>query len=159
MRSSLGRVLRARSPSGVRCFFGSPGMRWPPSLHHPRAPDSATLRARRRMASINDLELSPPQELPFPPGTSPFRQRGAGYLADVRYYDAVVRGGHQAVIDAIPDAGVRTFFRQPFRTSEWYDAYPGAVIEMAAARVRGMSFERHRRGTGAWHAEDAAHGI
>jgi hypothetical protein len=111
------------------------------------------------MASIDDPEYAPPRELPFPPGTSPFRQRGAGYLADVRYYDAVVRGGHQAVIDAIPEASVRSFFRQPFRTSEWYDAYPGAVIEVAAARVRAMTFERHRRNTGAWHARDAVHGI
>jgi hypothetical protein len=111
------------------------------------------------MASIDDLDFAPPRELPFPVGTSPFRQRGAAYLADYRYYDAVVMGGHRAVIEAVADPAVRAFFRQPFRTSEWYDAYPGAYIEAVAARLRGLSFERHRRHTGIWHAEDAAHGI
>lgn len=111
------------------------------------------------MAGIDHPDFAPPADLPFPPGTSPFRQRGAAYLADMRYYDAVVRGGRAAVIEAIPQASVRAFFRQTFRTSEWYDAYPGAVIEMTAARIRGVTYERHRRNTGTWHAEDAAHGI
>jgi hypothetical protein len=111
------------------------------------------------MASIDDLAFAPPWELPFPVGTSPFRQRGAAYLADFRYYDAVLRGGRGAAVEAVGDPATRAFFRQAFRTSEWYDAYPGAVIESAVAKVRGMSFERHRRHTGSWHAEDAVRGI
>lgn len=111
------------------------------------------------MASIDDIDFAPPSELPFPAGTSPFRQRGAAYLTDFRYLDAVLKGGHRAAIEAIPDAGTRTFFHRSFRTSDWYDAYPGTQIEAAAARLRGMSFERQRRATGSWHAEDAIHGI
>jgi len=111
------------------------------------------------MASIDDLAFAPPTEAPFPAGTSPFRQRGAAYLTDLRYLDAVVKGGRGAVIEAIPDARARAFFGRRFHTSDWYDAYPGVQIEAAAARLRGMSFERQRRATGAWHAEDAIHGI
>jgi hypothetical protein len=111
------------------------------------------------MASIDDPAFAPPRELPFPVGTSPFRQRGAAYLADRRYYDAVLRGGWHAAVEAVADPATRAFFHQTFRTSEWYDAYPGAMLEAAVARARGMSFERHRRHTGSWHAEDAVHGI
>jgi hypothetical protein len=109
--------------------------------------------------AIDDLAFAPPRAPPFPVGTSPFRQRGAAYLADFRYYDAVLRGGRHAAVEAISDPALRTFFGQAFRTSEWYDAYPGAMMESAVAKVRGMSFERHRRYTGVWHAEDAVHGI
>ncbi len=106
------------------------------------------------MASIDDPEFAPPRELPFPAGTSRFRQKGQAYLTDFRFFDAVVRGGHRAVIDALPDPGARTFFRQELKRSEWYDAYPGTMLETTAARVRGMTFEQHRRSTGIWHAED-----
>jgi hypothetical protein len=111
------------------------------------------------MPSILDPSFAPPREPPFPTGTSPFRQKGNAYLGDFRYYDAVVRGGSEVVIAALPDDAHRTFARQRFRPSEWYDAYPGAQLELAAARVRGVSFERHRRETGEWHAQDATRGI
>ncbi len=111
------------------------------------------------MPSILDPSFAPPREPPFPPGTSPFRQKGNAYLGDLRYYDAVVRGGAEAVIGALPDDPHRAFARQKLRASEWYDAYPGAQLELAAARVRGVSFERHRRETGEWHAKEATRGI
>lgn len=111
------------------------------------------------MASILDPSFAPPREPPFPVGTSPFRQKGNGYLGDMQYYNDVVRGGADAVVAALPDDAHRTFARQRFRASEWYDAYPGAQLEIAAARVRGYAFERHRRETGAWHAKHAARGL
>jgi hypothetical protein len=97
--------------------------------------------------------------LPFRAGTSPFRQKGNAYLADIRYLDEVVPGGFRAVSEAVVDADVRAFFAQSFRGSDWYDAYPGAMLESTAARLRGMSFEQHRRQTGAWHAVGATRGI
>lgn len=111
------------------------------------------------MPSLRDAMFAPPPVLPFPAGTSPFRQKGNAYLGDVRYLDDVAPGGFRGVVAAVPDAEVRAFFAQTFRASEWYDAYPGAMLEATAARVRGLSFEQHRRQTGAWHGRDATRGI
>jgi hypothetical protein len=108
---------------------------------------------------LRDPAFAPPQALPFRAGTSPFRQKGNAYLGDARYLDEVVSGGFRAVRAAVPDADVRAFFEQQFRASEWYDAYPGAILEATAARLRGISFEQHRRKTGAWHAVGATRGI
>lgn len=110
-------------------------------------------------SSIDDREYAPPATAPFPTGTSPFRQKGNGYLGDRRFLDSVVNGGYRAVVDAIADPAVRAFFNQQFRPSEWYDAYPGAVLEATAARLRGLPFEQHRTQTGMWHAADATKGI
>ncbi|MGZ3456755.1 MAG: hypothetical protein ACXVEF_44525 [Polyangiales bacterium] len=96
---------------------------------------------------------------PFPAGTSPFRQKGNAYLGDQRYLDEVVTGGFRACVEGISDPGARTFFAQRFSPSEWYDAYPGALLELSAARIRGAAFDQHRRKTGAWHAQQAARGI
>lgn len=111
------------------------------------------------MLSLRDAIFAPPAVLPFPAGASPFRQKGNAYLGDARYLDDVVPGGFRAVVAAVPDLEVRAFFEQRFRASEWYDAYPGALLEATAARVRGLSFEQHRRQTGAWHGKDATRGI
>jgi hypothetical protein len=111
------------------------------------------------MSVIHDPSFAPPREPPFPVGTSPFRQKGNAYLGDIKYYDDVVPGGFDAVVAALPDEAHRIFARQQFRASDWYDAYPGAQLEVAAARVRRYPFERHRRETGAWHATHAARGL
>jgi hypothetical protein len=112
-----------------------------------------------RVLTIRDLPFAPPSVLPFRAGTSPFRQKGNAYLADARYLDEVVPGGFRAVLSALVDADVRAFFEQSFRASDWYDAYPGSVLEATAARLRGLSFEQHRKQTGAWHAVGATRGI
>jgi hypothetical protein len=106
-----------------------------------------------------DAAFAPPIILPYRPGESPFRQKGNAYLGDVRYLDSVAPGGFRAVVASLHDPALRAFFEQPFRASDWYDAYPGTALERAAARLRGVSFERHRRETGAWHAVDATRGI
>jgi hypothetical protein len=109
--------------------------------------------------SIGEPAFAPPSVLAFAPGTSPFRQKGNAYLVDMRYYDEVVRGGARAVVLALADPKVRAFYEQTFRPSEWYDALPGGIIEATAARLRGVSFEDHRRQVGTWHAEQAIRGI
>lgn len=108
---------------------------------------------------LRDSVFAPPAAPPFPAGTSPFRQKGNAYLGDRRYLDEVVPGGFQAAVAGIPDAGTRAFFAQQFRASEWYDAYPGALIEQSAARLTGSSYEQHRIRTGRWHADDATSGL
>src|SRR5579862_3088461 len=97
------------------------------------------------MTRITDLALAPPATLPFAPGASPFRQKGNAFLGDFEYYAAKVPGGPGAVLAAIPDAPTRAFLSQRFVASEWYDAYPNVSMQLAAARLCGLSFEEHRR--------------
>ena len=111
---------------------------------------------RRR---AGDPAFAPPARLPFPPGTGPFRQKGNGYLGDLAYFEASVRGGSGAVIQALPDAALRAFHEQRFRGSEWYDAFPATALHSAAARLRGVAFAEHRRQVGAYHAREAGGGI
>lgn len=111
------------------------------------------------MASIRDTSFAPTLEPPFPPGTSPFRQKGNGYVGDVPWLDSCVRGGFAAAVAALPDPRLQAFFAQRFRPSEWYDAYPGACLELVASRLRGIPFERHRRETGVYHAKLASRGV
>ncbi len=68
-------------------------------------------------------------------------------------------GGSKAVVAAIPDASIRTFFEQRFRGSEWYDAFPCPALHAAAARMRGISFGEQRRQVGAYHAHVSGGGI
>jgi hypothetical protein len=111
------------------------------------------------MASIDDPRFSPPLTPPFPVDASPFRQKGSAYLGDIRYLDAYAPGGFAAVVATLSDPALRRFFQAPFRAGDWYDAYPGVLLEVAAARLLGRTFTAHRRSTGAWHAEHAARGL
>ena len=110
-------------------------------------------------ASIHEPAFAPPAVLPFPVGTSPFRQKGNGYLGDFAYFDGCIRGGAKAVIAALPDGPVRAFHEQSFRGSDWYDAFPCTLLHAAAARLRGVGYLEHRRQVGAYHANAAAGGI
>jgi hypothetical protein len=107
------------------------------------------------MGSIADPIFGPPLVCPFPAGTSPFRQKGNGYIGDLAHLDTCVAGGATAVVATIRDPGTRSFFSQRFRASDWYDAFPGAVLHAAAAQVRGLSFAEHRLHVGAYHASMA----
>ncbi len=108
--------------------------------------------------SVDPL-FGPRVELPFPPGTSPFRQKGNGYLGDFEYFASAVPGGMRAVLDAIGDLSTRSFALQKFRSSEWYDAFPCVTLHATAARLRGITFAEHRRQVGAYHARAAGGGI
>lgn len=104
------------------------------------------------MASVTEPRFAPPDVLPFPAGMGPFRQKGNGYLGDFAHFDLCVPGGTKAVLAAIPDAGTRAFFAQKLRPSEWYDAFPGAVLHAVAARLRHVPYAEHRRQVGVYHA-------
>jgi hypothetical protein len=75
------------------------------------------------------------------------------------FFDEVVPGGASAVLAGVPDPAARAFLSQRFRASEWYDAFPGVMLEATAARLRGLPFEQHRRQTGTWHAARATRGV
>jgi hypothetical protein len=111
------------------------------------------------MTPVLDPLFAPPRSPPFPPGEGPFRQKGNGYRGDLEYIDAHVPGGRQAVIGAVGSEPLRAFLRQPFVGSEWYDAYPCAVLHASAARLRGLEFPEHRRQVGAYHASAAVNAI
>ena len=107
------------------------------------------------MPSILDPSFAPPSSLPFPPGTSPFRQKGNGWIGDYAFFDANVRGGTKAVLEALPAGTLRAFHEQKFRGSEWYDVFPIMMLHVAAARLRGVPFTEHRRQVGAYHGREA----
>src|SRR5262249_53092236 len=108
--------------------------------------------------SLKDPLYAPPAESPFPLGMSPFRQKGAGFQGDLRHYDAVLPGGSRALLASVPEP-LAAFFRQSFRAWEWYDVYPGVLLETYAARMRGLTYEQQRVRAGSWIAEDAAKGL
>jgi hypothetical protein len=108
---------------------------------------------------VTDAEFTPPAKSPFPPGTSPSRQKGNAYLGDYQYFDAVVPGGVSAVLKGVADDATRTFLSQKFRASDWYDAYPNIYLQQSAARILGLTFEEHRRRVGEWHAKFALNGV
>ncbi len=103
------------------------------------------------MASIDAPVFAPPELLPFPAGTGPFRQKGNGYLGDFAHFDLCVPGGAKAVVAALPEAS-RAFFSQRLRPSDWYDAFPGATLHAVAARLRSVPYAEHRRQVGVYHA-------
>lgn len=107
------------------------------------------------VGSIVDPLFGPPLSHPFPAGTSPFRQKGNGYIGDFAHLDTCVPGGAKAVVASITDPGTRIFFAQRFRASDWYDAFPGVTLHAAAAQLRGVPFAEHRRQVGAYHAATA----
>jgi hypothetical protein len=111
------------------------------------------------VASLDDPAFRPPAALALPAGASEYRQKGNAYLGDRPWLDQCVQGGFATAVAALPDAGARSFLSQPFKASEWYDAYPGALLESTAATMRGVPFARHRRETGAFHARHAMHGV
>ena len=104
------------------------------------------------------VRFLPPAHPPFSPGRSPFRQKGSAYLGDFEMLDATVRGGFAQVLrEAAPE--VRDFLSQKFHPSDWYDVLPNPYMQLAAATLRGVSFEQHQRDTGKWHAARAIRGV
>ena len=99
-----------------------------------------------------------PTTLPFPVGTSPFRQKGMVYRGNFEFLAAKVPGGTEAAFRALPDEKLRAFFRQPFDVSGWYDALPG-VVQQAAAQLRGVTLTEQGRQTGEYHARSRMTGI
>lgn len=109
--------------------------------------------------SIYDAKFAPEEVGSFPPGTSPFRQKGSAYLGDFEALEKMVPGGMAALLNAITDERLRTFLRAKFHAGDWYDVLPNLQMQKVAARLRGVSFTAHQREIGMWQAENAARGI
>ncbi len=111
------------------------------------------------MATIYDPKFAPPAAALFPPGTSPFRQKGTAYLGDFEVLNTLVPGGMPAILKAIPDDATRAFLAKPFHAGEWYDVLPNLQMQKAAAKLRGVSFTAHQRDIGRWQAEHSFRGL
>lgn len=108
---------------------------------------------------LTDPCFDPPLECPFPPGTSPFRQKGNVVLGNREFLDARVAGGEAAVLSSLASERLVAFFAREFAASEWYDALPNVYLHKAAARRRGLGLFEHGRQLGAWHADTRMRGI
>ena len=79
--------------------------------------------------------LDAPEDLPFAPGTSPFRIKGIAYRGHVDYATRFIPGGPAAVNAAFRNPALTTFFEQQFLAATWYDALPLVPVWYACARV------------------------
>jgi hypothetical protein len=109
--------------------------------------------------SIEDPHFILPEEPPFSPGSGPFRIKGWGYQGDVRFYDEHVPGGAEAVAHAVRDPAVGAFLLRKFEPDAWYDVVPKLYQAQAAAKLRGISYEKQCAEASRWHAQDKFSGI
>jgi hypothetical protein len=98
-------------------------------------------------------------DLPFSPGTSPFRVKGVLYLGAFEYLDRHLPGGHAAVLRGVDDEAVARFFAQPFIASGWYDALPGVPLQHVAARTAGAPLVDFVKRLARWQAERDTRGV
>jgi hypothetical protein len=101
----------------------------------------------------------PTRSMPLAPGEHPFRVKGHGLRARMAVYDRIVPGGREAVIDAIDDAQVRTYLRQPILAASWYDLFVHAALDLAASDLRKMTAWDSVATASAMQADDDASGI
>jgi hypothetical protein len=100
-----------------------------------------------------------PLDIPFTPGTSPFRAKGVLYLGSFEYFDRHLPGGRQAVLDAIRDPELSRFFAQPFLAGSWYDSFPGLPLQHASAKLAGQPVGDFVKRLARWQAERDLHGV
>jgi hypothetical protein len=99
---------------------------------------------------------SPPPPLPCLPGASPFHIKGLSYRGLVRQIEALE--GLDRFCDALGDAALQAFVRQPFLASGRYDILPFFPLTHAFAHLRGVRFEDFVRASTAAQARyDATH--
>lgn len=75
-----------------------------------------------------------------PPGTSPFHVRGLLYEQILKHAGAMP-GGVPGLLAQIEDEQIRTFMKQRFRWTEWYDALPMTPVQAALCRMQKGEFE------------------
>jgi hypothetical protein len=118
---------------------GHPPVSAPASAHSPAsAPASGHAPASGSSPSSRQIHRPPPP-LPCAPGASPFHVKGLAYRGLVRAA-ASLPGGLDALCEALDDARLRDFVRQPFLASGWYDLLPVLPITMAMAEMVGVPF-------------------
>lgn len=84
-------------------------------------------------------------EISFAPGTSPFRIKGTGYRGHMTYAAANVPGGVDAMLAGLSDERLRSFFRQPFLASSWYDILPLLPAGRVCASLMKLPYDQYLR--------------
>jgi hypothetical protein len=85
------------------------------------------------------------KELPFKPGTSPFRINGVFYLGLRRYIEQRVEGGTDAFTRGLDDPHLAAFVRQTFLATAFYDLLPILPLTDALARLDRTPFNEFVR--------------
>jgi hypothetical protein len=109
--------------------------------------------------AVDDPYYALPEVCPLPPGTSPFRIKGWGYLGDLKFYASHVGGGVEAVARQVTDPAIASFLSRTFTPDAWYDLLPKLYLSQAAARARGVPFDVHWAEVSRYHAADKFSGI
>ncbi len=111
------------------------------------APASGPSRTSARTAvapaetRIETSERAGVPPLPCAPGTSPFHIKGNPYRGLAHFLTTKLPGGLDAFCDALDDARLRDFVRQPFLATSRYDVLPFYPLSATLARVVGAPFD------------------
>lgn len=121
------------------------------------------LTPSRAMLTTMATSIAPsaldPENLPFPPGSSPFRVKGVFHKGNLDYLERVVPGGAAAVLARVASAPFRAFFEQPFVAASFYDVFPLAAISYPSADMCSQSLERFLTLRARYQAEQQATGV
>jgi hypothetical protein len=80
-------------------------------------------------------------------------------VGDIAFYAEHVPGGVEAVAKHVKDATIASFLSRTFTPDAWYDLIPKLYLSQAAARARGVAFEKHCGEVSRYHAQDKFSGI
>lgn len=100
-----------------------------------------------------------PEDVPFPPGESPFHCKGVLYTDAAIYYAENVSGGWSALVKKGDDPRLRIFLNQRFVVGGWYDVFPLVAIHKAAARAARQPYLEFLRRLSKWQTDRQLKGI
>jgi hypothetical protein len=103
--------------------------------------------------------LSRAAELPFAPGTSPFRVKGHVHLNTRRFAERFVPGRNAAIVEAVGDPAFAAFWEQRFLEASWYDYLPIPLVGAVMARLMQRSTDAVWRMMGETLAKRDVEGI
>jgi serine/threonine protein kinase len=85
--------------------------------------------------STQTSAVRPATKLPCAPGASPFHIKGLAYRGVLRFVEARLPGGLDALNGELDDERIVSFLRQPILAASWYDLLPLLPINVALARM------------------------
>jgi hypothetical protein len=97
--------------------------------------------------------MDPLPALPVPAGESPFHIKGIAVQRFREFCAKKVPGGVRTVAERLSDAGIRTFFEQPFLDASWYDFLPFLHIMGAGAAVMGIPTSQFVHEQSSWQLD------
>jgi hypothetical protein len=98
-------------------------------------------------------------DIPLPPGSSPFRCKGIMYLDTLRYFDEHARDGRAGLFACVKDKLLRGFLTQSFVVSGWYDVLPMIGLHRAGVLATGRPYLELVRDVTRWQMPQQLRGI